>query len=155
MARVKRGVVAGRRHKKILKKAKGYFNARRKVFRTAKQAVIKAGQYAYRGRREKKREFRALWITRINAAARLCGMTYSTLIDGLSKAGLAIDRKVLADLAVHDMPAFTAIVEKAKASLAAYSRDGLPYRSGRASARGRECVCESCRFGRSARAAPR
>jgi phenylalanyl-tRNA synthetase alpha chain len=101
MARVKRGVVAGRRHKKILKKAKGYFNARRKVFRTAKQAVIKAGQYAYRGRREKKREFRALWITRINAAARLCGMTYSTLIDGLSKAGLAIDRKVLADLAVH------------------------------------------------------
>ena len=119
MARVKRGVVAGRRHKKILKKAKGYFNARRKVFRTAKQAVIKAGQYAYRGRREKKREFRALWITRINAASRLCGMTYSTLIDGLNKAGLAIDRKVLADLAVHDMPAFTAIAEKAKASLAA------------------------------------
>ena len=115
MARVKRGVVAGRRHKKILKKAKGYFNARRKVFRTAKQAVIKAGQYAYRGRREKKREFRALWITRINAAARLCGMTYSTLIDGLNKAGLAIDRKVLADLAVHDMPAFTAIAEKARA----------------------------------------
>ena len=119
MARVKRGVVAGRRHKKILKKAKGYFNARRKVFRTAKQAVIKAGQYAYRGRREKKREFRALWITRINAAARLCGMTYSTLIDGLSKAELAIDRKVLADLAVHDMPAFTAIAEKAKAALPA------------------------------------
>ena len=117
MARVKRGVVAGRRHKKILKKAKGYFNARRKVFRTAKQAVIKAGQYAYRGRREKKREFRALWITRINAAARLCGMTYSTLIDGLNKAELAIDRKVLADLAVHDMPAFTAIAEKAKAAL--------------------------------------
>src|SRR5271155_1801180 len=118
MARVKRGVVAGRRHKKILKKAKGYFNARRKVFRTAKQAVIKAGQYAYRGRREKKREFRALWITRINAASRLCGMTYSTLIDGLNKAGLAIDRKVLADLAVHDMPAFTAIAEKAKAEVA-------------------------------------
>jgi large subunit ribosomal protein L20 len=91
MARVKRGVIAGRRHKKILKKAKGYFNARRKVFRTAKQAVIKAGQYAYRGRREKKREFRALWITRINAAARLCGLTYSTMIDGLSKAELAID----------------------------------------------------------------
>ena len=78
MARVKRGVIAGRRHKKILKKAKGYYNARRKVFRAAKQAVIKAGQYAYRGRREKKREFRALWITRINAAARLCGMSYST-----------------------------------------------------------------------------
>src|ERR1700733_8357431 len=117
MARVKRGVVAGRRHKKILKKAKGYFNARRKVFRTAKQAVIKAGQYAYRGRREKKREYRALWITRINAASRLCGMTYSTLIDGLNKAGLAIDRKVLADLAVHDMPAFTGIAGQAKASL--------------------------------------
>ena len=117
MARVKSGVVAGRRHKKILKKAKGYFNARRKVFRTAKQAVIKAGQYAYRGRREKKREFRALWITRINAAARLCGMTYSTLIDGLNKAELGIDRKVLADLAVHDMPAFAAIAEVARASL--------------------------------------
>ena len=89
------------------------------MFRTATQAVIKAGQYAYRGRREKKREFRSLWITRINAAARLCGMSYSTLIDGLNKAGLAIDRKVLADLAVHDMPAFTAIAEKAKASLPA------------------------------------
>ena len=119
MAGVKRGVVAGRRHKKILKKAKGYFNARRKVFRTAKQAVIKAGQYAYRGRREKKREYRALWITRINAAARICGLSYSRLVDGMSKAGLAIDRKVLADLAVHDMPAFTAIAEKAKASLTA------------------------------------
>jgi len=119
MARVKRGVIAGARHKKILKKAKGYFNARRKVFRTAKQAVIKAGQYAYRGRREKKREYRALWITRINAAARMCGLSYSRLVDGMSKAGLAIDRKVLADLAVHDMPAFTAIAEKAKASLTA------------------------------------
>jgi large subunit ribosomal protein L20 len=123
MARVKRGVVAGRRHKKILKKAKGYFNARRKVFRTAKQAVIKAGQYAYRGRREKKREFRALWITRINAAARLCGMTYSTLIDSLTKAEVAIDRKVLADLAMHDMPAFTAIVERAKAGLSGSAGD--------------------------------
>src|ERR1700709_952532 len=99
MARVKRGVVAGRRHKKILKKAKGYFNARRKVFRTAKQAVIKAGQYAYRGRREKKREYRALWITRINAAARLCGLPHSTLIDGLNKEGLAIHRKGLGELA--------------------------------------------------------
>ena len=118
MARVKRGVTAGRRHKKVLGKAKGYYNARRKVYRAAKQAVIKAGQYAYRGRREKKREFRALWITRINAAARICGMTYSTLIDGLNKAGLAIDRKVLADLAVHDMPAFTAIAERAKAEAA-------------------------------------
>ena len=119
MARVKRGVIAGARHKKILKKAKGYFNARRKVFRTAKQAVIKAGQYAYRGRREKKREYRALWITRINAAARMCGLSYSRMVDGMSNAGLAIDRKVLADLAVHDMPAFTAIAEKAKASLTA------------------------------------
>ena len=119
MARVKRGVTAGARHKKVLGKAKGYYNARRKTYRAAKQAVIKAGQYAYRDRRQKKREFRALWITRINAAARLCGMTYSTLIDGLAKAELAIDRKVLADLAVHDMPAFTAIVEKAKAALPA------------------------------------
>ena len=118
MARVKRGVIAGARHKKILKKAKGYYNARRKVFRAAKQAVIKAGQYAYRGRREKKREFRALWITRINAAARLCGLSYSTMIDGMNKAGLAIDRKILADLAVHDLPAFTAIAEKAKAEIA-------------------------------------
>ena len=117
MARVKRGVVAGRRHKKVLKKAKGYFNARRKVFRTAKQAVIKAGQYAYRGRREKKREFRALWITRINAAARLCGMSYSTLIDGLNKAELAIDRKMLADIAVHDTAAFGAIAQQAKTAL--------------------------------------
>ena len=117
MARVKRGVTAGRRHKKILGKAKGYYNARRKVFRAAKQAVIKAGQYAYRGRREKKREFRALWITRINAAARLCGLTYSTMIDGMSKAEMAIDRKILADLAVHDLPAFTAIAEKARAEI--------------------------------------
>ncbi len=119
MARVKRGVVAGRRHKKILKKAKGYFNARRKVFRAAKQAVIKAGQYAYRGRREKKREYRALWIVRINAAAHLSGLSYSRLIDGMNKAGLEIDRKVLADLAVHDLPAFAVIAERAKASLAA------------------------------------
>jgi large subunit ribosomal protein L20 len=117
MARVKRGVVAGRRHKKILKKAKGYYNARRKVFRAAKQAVIKAGQYAYRDRRQKKREFRALWITRINAAARVHGLSYSKLINGLSKAGLTIDRKVLADLAVHDAAAFGVIAEKAKAEL--------------------------------------
>src|SRR5215475_6181877 len=106
MARVKRGVMAGRRHKKILSKAKGYYNARRKVFRAAKQAVIKAGQYAYRDRRQKKREFRALWITRINAAARPLGLSYSRLINGLSKAGLEIDRKTLADLAVHDIAAF-------------------------------------------------
>lgn len=119
MARVKRGVVAGRRHKKILKKAKGYFNARRKVFRAAKQAVIKAGQYAYRDRRQKKRVFRALWIARINAAARVHGLSYSRLINGLGKAGIEIDRKVLADIAVHDAPAFGAIAEKAKAALAA------------------------------------
>src|SRR5882762_4584606 len=102
MARVKRGVVAGRRHKKILKKAKGYYNARRKVFRAAKQAVIKAGQYAYRDRRQKKREFRTLWIARINA---------------VGKAGIEIDRKMLADLAVHDAAAFGVIAEKAKAAI--------------------------------------
>ena len=119
MARVKRGVVAGRRHKKILKKAKGYFNARRKVFRAAKQAVIKAGQYAYRDRRQKKREFRALWIARINAAARVYGLSYSRMIDGLGKAGIEIDRKMLADIAVNDSAAFGAIAEKAKAALEA------------------------------------
>ena len=108
MARVKRGVTAGRRHKKVLGKAKGYYNARRKVYRAAKQAVIKAGQYAYRDRRQKKREFRALWITRINAAARIYGLSYSRIINGLSKAGVEIDRKVLADLAVHDTAAFGA-----------------------------------------------
>jgi len=117
MARVKRGVTAGRRHKKVLGKAKGYYNARRKVFRAAKQAVIKAGQYAYRDRRAKKREFRALWITRINAAARLYGMSYSRIINGLNKAGLDIDRKVLADLAVHDVEAFGAIAQQAKTAL--------------------------------------
>jgi large subunit ribosomal protein L20 len=119
MARVKRGVVAGRRHKKILKKAKGYFNARRKVFRAAKLAVIKAGQYAYRDRRQKKREFRALWIARINAAARVYGLSYSRLINGLGKAGIEIDRKMLADIAVNDSAAFGAIAEKAKAALEA------------------------------------
>ena len=117
MARVKRGVIAGARHKKVLKKAKGYYNARRKVFRTAKQAVIKAGQYAYRDRRQKKREFRALWITRINAAARVHGLSYSKLINGLALAGVSIDRKVLADLAVHDEAAFGAIAEQAKSAL--------------------------------------
>ena len=101
MARVKRGVIAHRRHKKILKKAKGYYNARRKVFRVAKQAVIKAGQYAYIGRRLKKRQYRALWIQRLNAAAREHGLSYSRLINGLNKAGVTIDRKALADLAVH------------------------------------------------------
>ena len=119
MARVKRGVVAGRRHKKILAKAKGYYNARRKIFRAANQAVIKAGQYAYRDRRAKKRTFRALWITRINAAARLHELSYSRLINGLLKAGITIDRKVLAELAVHDPAAFGAICEQAKAQLKA------------------------------------
>jgi large subunit ribosomal protein L20 len=117
MARVKRGVTAGRRHKKVLSKAKGYYNARRKVFRAAKQAVIKAGQYAYRDRRQKKREFRALWIARINAAARVYGLSYSRIINGLNKAGLEIDRKVLADLAVHDVEAFGAIAQQAKTAL--------------------------------------
>ena len=117
MARVKRGVTAGRRHKKVLGKAKGYYNARRKVYRAAKQAVIKAGQYAYRDRRQKKREFRALWIARINAAARVYGLSYSKLINGLNKAGLEVDRKVLADIAVHDVEAFGAIAKQAKAAL--------------------------------------
>jgi large subunit ribosomal protein L20 len=119
MARVKRGVTAGARHKKVLKKAKGYYNARRKIYRAAKQAVIKAGQYAYRDRRTKKREFRALWIQRINAAARLHGISYSRLIEGLTKAGIEIDRKLLADLAVNDANAFGVIAEKAKANLTA------------------------------------
>ena len=118
MARVKRGVTAGARHKKILKKAKGYYNARSKVFRAAKQAVIKAGQYAYRDRRAKKREFRALWIARINAAARVHGLSYSVLMNGLLKSGLEVDRKMLADLAVHDAAAFGAIVDQVKAILA-------------------------------------
>src|SRR3954452_15695740 len=117
MARVKRGVIAGRRHKKVLAKAKGYYNARRKVFRAAKQAVIKAGQYAYRDRRAKKREFRALWIARINAAAREHGLSYSRIINGLDIAGVTIDRKVLADLAMHDAAAFGAIAQQAKTAL--------------------------------------
>lgn len=119
MARVKRGVIARRRHKKVLKAAKGYYNARRKVFRVAKQAVIRAGQYAYRDRRQRKREFRRLWIVRINAAAREHGMSYSRFINGLKKAGISIDRKVLADIAVRDKAGFAAIAEQAKAQLAA------------------------------------
>jgi len=118
MARVKRGVVARRRHKKILKQAKGYYGARSRVFRVAKQAVIKAGQYAYRDRRNKKRTFRSLWIARINAASRANGINYSRFIAGLKKAEINLDRRVLADIAVHDKPAFTAIVEQAKAALA-------------------------------------
>ncbi|WP_097460679.1 50S ribosomal protein L20 [Mangrovitalea sediminis] len=118
MARVKRGVVARRRHKKILKQAKGYYGARSRVFRVAKQAVIKAGQYAYRDRRQRKRQFRALWIARINAGARMNGLSYSRLIAGLKKAEVEIDRKVLADLAMNEQQAFAAVVEKAKAALA-------------------------------------
>ena len=119
MARVKRGVEARRRHKKVLKAAKGYYGARSRVFRVAKQAVIKAGQYAYRDRRVKKRNFRALWITRINAQSRAEGMTYSQLIAGLKKANIVLDRRVLADLAVYDKAAFAVVVEKAKSALAA------------------------------------
>ena len=119
MARVKRGVVARRRHKKILSRAKGYYNARRKVFRVAKQAVIKAQQYACIGRKQKKRQFRALWIVRINAGARMFGLSYSRMMNGLKKAGVTVDRKVLADIAVHDIKAFGALADKAKASLAA------------------------------------
>ena len=119
MPRVKRGVTAHARHKKVLKKAKGYQGARSRVYRVAKQAVTKAGQYAYRDRRQKKRQFRSLWIVRINAAARMCDISYSRLMNGLSKAGIEVDRKVLAELAVNDMTAFEALAEKAKQSLAA------------------------------------
>ena len=117
MPRVKRGVTARARHKKVLEQAKGYRGRRGNVFRIAKEAVMKAGQYQYRDRRNKKREFRALWIARINAAVRELGMNYSTFIAGLSKAEIDIDRKVLADLAVHDKAAFTKIAEQARASL--------------------------------------
>lgn len=118
MPRVKRGVTAKARHKKILKQAKGYYSARSRTYRVAKQSVIKAGQYAYRDRRQKKRQFRALWITRINAQARVSGISYSCLIAGLKKASIELDRKVLADMAVYDKPAFAAIAEQAKAALA-------------------------------------
>ena len=119
MARVKRGVTARRRHKKIIGQAKGYYNARRKVFRVAKQAVTKALQYAYIGRKQKKRHFRTLWIARINAASRANGISYSRFMNGLLKAGITLDRKVLADIAVHDAAGFTALTEKAKGALAA------------------------------------
>lgn len=119
MARVKRGVVARARHKKILKKAKGYYGARSRVFRVAKQAVIKAAQYAYRDRRARKREFRALWIVRINAAARSCDLSYSKFMAGLKKANIELDRKVLSDIAIHDAAAFAKLAEQAKAALAA------------------------------------
>jgi large subunit ribosomal protein L20 len=119
MPRVKRGVTTNARHKKILKKAKGYYGARSKLFKTAKQAVTKAGQYAYRDRRQRKRQFRALWIARINAAARLHALSYSRFINGLKKAEIEIDRKVLADIAVHDPDAFGVIAGQAKAALSA------------------------------------
>ena len=118
MPRVKRGVTAKARHKKILDQAKGYYGARSRTYRVAKQAVIKAGQYAYRDRRQKKRQFRALWIVRINAEARACGLSYSQLMNGLKKATIELDRKVLADLAVHDKMAFAHVVDQAKQALA-------------------------------------
>lgn len=117
MPRVKRGVTAHARHKKVLKQAKGYYGARSRNYKTARQAVFKAGQYAYRDRRQKKRQFRALWIVRINAASKALGLSYSKLIHGLDKAGIELDRKVMADLALHDQAAFAALVEKAKAAL--------------------------------------
>jgi large subunit ribosomal protein L20 len=119
MPRVKRGVTARARHKKVLAQAKGYRGRRKNVYRIAKQAVMKAGQYQYRDRRQRKRQFRALWIARINAAARLEGMKYSTFMNGLKKANIEVDRKVLADLAVFDQPAFAALANQAKAQLGA------------------------------------
>ncbi len=119
MARVKRGVIARQRHKKVLKQAKGYYGARSRVYRVAFQAVTKAGQYAYRDRRAKKRTFRRLWIARINAAARQNGLSYSRFINGLKKTSIEIDRKILADIAVYDQVAFAALVNKAKEGLAA------------------------------------
>jgi large subunit ribosomal protein L20 len=117
MPRVKRGVTAHAKHKKVLAKAKGYSGRRKNVYRAAVQAVTKAGQYAYRDRRQRKRQFRALWIARINAAARECGLSYSRFIDGLKKASIDIDRKVLADIAVFEKEAFAALADQAKANL--------------------------------------
>lgn len=118
MPRVKRGVTARARHKKVLAQAKGYVGRRKNVFRVAKQAVTKAGQYAYRDRRQRKRQFRGLWIVRINAAARQCGLSYSRFMDGLKKAAIEIDRKVLAELAISDQAAFAQLAERAKAAVA-------------------------------------
>ncbi|HEX2201547.1 MAG TPA: 50S ribosomal protein L20 [Gammaproteobacteria bacterium] len=118
MPRVKRGVTARARHKKVLAQAKGYVGRRKNVFRVAKQAVTKAGQYAYRDRRQRKRQFRGLWIVRINAAARQCGLSYSRFMDGLKKAAIEIDRKVLAELAISDQAAFAQLAERAKAAAA-------------------------------------
>ena len=118
MPRVKRGVTARARHKKVLQQAKGYRGRRKNVYRVAVQAVTKAGQYAYRDRRQRKRQFRALWIARINAGARECGLSYSRFMNGLKKASIELDRKVLADIAVFDKATFAALAEKAKAGLA-------------------------------------
>lgn len=118
MPRIKRGVTARAKHKKVLAQAKGYRGFRSEVIRVAKQAVTKAGQYAYRDRRQRKRQFRALWIARINAAARLSGLSYSRFMDGLHKAGIEVDRKVLADMAVHEKEGFAALAEKSKEALA-------------------------------------
>jgi large subunit ribosomal protein L20 len=125
MARVKRGVTSHAKHKKVLKQAKGYYGRRKNTIRIARQAVEKGMQYAYRDRRVKKRNFRALWIQRINAAARDLGLTYGRLIDGLSKAGIEVDRKVLSDLAIHEPAAFAALAEQARAALA-YLQDATP-----------------------------
>lgn len=119
MARVKRGVQARAKHKKVMDKAKGYSGRRKNVYRVAVQAVTKAGQYAYRDRRQRKRQFRALWIARINAAARECGLSYSRFINGLKNAGIEVDRKMMADIAVYDPKAFAELAEKAKANLEA------------------------------------
>ncbi|MGE3318786.1 MAG: 50S ribosomal protein L20 [Candidatus Berkiella sp.] len=119
MARVKRGVTSKQRHKKVLKAARGYYGARSRTYKVAKQAVQRAGQYAYRDRKQRKRQFRSLWIVRINAGARQCGISYSRLIAGLIKANIEVDRKMLAELAVFDMPAFEAIAARAKEALAA------------------------------------
>ncbi len=119
MPRVKRGVMTRKRHNRILKRAKGYWGARHRWFKMANEAVMHAAQYAYRDRRQRKREFRKLWIARINAACRANGITYSRFINGLARAGIAVDRKVMADLAVNDPGAFTALVQQAQAALAA------------------------------------
>ena len=125
MARVKRGVTAHSKHKKVLKAAKGYYGRRKNTIRVAKQAVERADQYAYRDRKARKRNFRSLWIQRINAGARQHGLTYGRLIDGLNKAGIEIDRKVLSDMAIHEPAAFAALVEQAKSHLA-YLKDTTP-----------------------------
>ena len=117
MARIKRATMTHKRRKKVLKLAKGYYGAKSKLFKTAKQAVMKSGQYAYIGRKQKKRDFRRLWITRISAGCKANGMNYSTFVNGLKKAGISLNRKMLSEIAIHDASAFTALCEKAKAAL--------------------------------------